>query len=201
MQQSGSVRETQIRETEVKFAVHSAGSFQERLRALGFEILHERVFERNTILDMAPLYLRPQGCLLRLREAGGKTTITFKGKASVSRVKSREEIEYIASDASSAFRVFAGMGYHPTFVYEKYRTEYAKPGQAGIVTLDETPIGTYAELEGDEDWIDETAQALGFGEVDYITASYGALYLKWCEEQALAPEHMRFDSTRAAVSK
>jgi adenylate cyclase class 2 len=196
MQQSGTMRET-----EVKFAVHSGEQFLGRLGELGFEILHARVFERNTILDMAPLHLRPQGCLLRLREAGGRTTITFKGRASVAKVKSREEIEYIASDATSAFRVFAGMGYHPTFVYEKYRTEYSRPGFAGIVTLDETPIGTYAELEGDEDWIDETAKGLGFQEADYITASYGALYLKWCEEQAIAPEHMRFDSTRSAASK
>jgi adenylate cyclase class 2 len=187
MQQSGVSRET-----EVKFAVASSGDFRKRLRSLGFRILHKRVFERNTILDTAPLSLRPQGCLLRLREAGAKTTITFKGRASVGKVKSREEIEYTASDAESAFRVFAGMGFHPTFIYEKYRTEFARPGDIGIVTLDETPIGIYAELEGEEAWIDQTASALGFGEADYITASYGALYLRWCEEQALAPEHMRF---------
>lgn len=196
MQQSGSSRET-----EVKFAVHSGERFRERLAELGFTVLHERVFERNTILDMAPLHLRPQGCLLRLREAGGKTLITFKGPASVGKVKSREEIEYTASDARSAFRVFAGMGYHPTFVYEKFRTEFSRPGQPGIVTLDETPIGTYAELEGEEAWIDETAEALGFAEADYITASYGALYVKWCAEQAIAPEHMRFASTGEIHSK
>lgn len=196
MQQSGSTRET-----EVKFAVRSGEQFQARLEALGFQVLHERVFERNTILDMAPLTLRPQGCLLRLREAGGKTIITFKGRAKVGKVKSREEIEYIASDAASAFRVFDGMGYHPTFVYEKYRTEFSRPGQLGIVTLDETPIGVYAELEGEEEWIDETARSLGFAEQDYITASYGALYVKWCEEQAVAPEHMRFASTAAGASK
>jgi adenylate cyclase, class 2 len=196
MQQNGSNRET-----EVKFAVHSLEAFQARLRELGFAVLHAKVFERNTILDTAPLSLRPQGCLLRLREAGEKTTITFKGKASVGRVKSREEIEYIASDASNAFRVFHVLGFQPTFVYEKYRTEFARAGESGIVTLDETPIGVYAELEGEESWIDDTARALGFGEADYITASYGALYVKWCEEQAIAPEHMRFASTAAAAAK
>jgi adenylate cyclase class 2 len=62
------------------------------------------------------------------------------------------------------------------------------------VTLDETPIGIYAELEGEEAWIDETAKALGFLEADYITASYGALYLQWCEKQGVEPKHMCFQA-------
>ncbi len=181
------------RETEVKFAIESPGAFRKKLAALGFRVSRRKIFERNAILDMTPLRLRPEGCLLRIREAGGRTIVTFKGKASVGRVKSREEIEFEASDADAVQRVFAGMGYESKFVYEKYRTEYQRPGEAGVVTLDITPIGVYAEVEGEEDWIDGVAAGLGFVEADYITASYGALYLQWCERSGARPGDMRFE--------
>ena len=77
-------------------------------------------------------------------------------------------------------------------IYEKYRTEFVEQEPGGIVTLDETPIGIYAELEGTEKWIDFTARILGIADKDYITSSYGALYLQWCEREGLEPGHMRF---------
>ncbi len=180
------------KETEVKFRLTEATEFRRRLRSLGYRVRRRKVFERNTILDTEPLSLRPQGCLLRVREAGGKTILTFKGKATVSKVKSREEIEYEASESAAAFLLLERLGYRKTFIYEKYRTEYHHPDGGGIVTLDETPIGNYAELEGDEDWIEKAAGALGYADEDYITASYGALYNDWCARRGLEPEHMVF---------
>ena len=35
------------------------------------------------------------------------------------------------------------------------------PGSRGIAMLDETPVGTYIELEGSEAWIDRTARRMG----------------------------------------
>jgi adenylate cyclase class 2 len=182
-------------ETEIKVAIASAAEFRRKLREIGFRILRRKILERNSILDTSPLSLRPNGCLLRVREAGSRTLITFKGKATVGKVKTREEIEFEANDASSVFQLFARMGFQNTFSYEKYRTEYSDGKQGGIVTLDETPIGTYAEIEGQESWIDETAARLGFHERDYITASYGSLYLTWCEQQRKTPGNMEFAST------
>lgn len=178
-------------ETEIKVCVASIPPLEEALRQSGFQLKRERVFERNTIFDTVPPALRPNGCLLRLREAEGLFTVTFKGKATVAKHKSREETEFEVSDAEAAFTVFCQLGYRPTFVYEKYRTEYTD-GE-GVVTLDETPIGSFAELEGPEAWIDETAVGLGFSSDHYITASYGALYLQWCEKTGVAPSHMKFD--------
>ncbi len=106
--------------------------------------------------------------------------------------KSREEIEFEVSDAAAASTLLQRLGYLPRFVYEKYRTEYIDSA-GGIVTLDETPIGLYAELEGPEDWIDATAKILKIADTEYITASYGALYLRWCEAQALVPGNMVFE--------
>ena len=68
------------------------------------------------------------------------------------------------------------LGYRARFRYEKYRTEYRRPGEAGLATVDETPIGVYIELEGPPEWIDRMAAALGHGEGDYITRSYASLW-------------------------
>lgn len=177
-------------ETEIKVRVSQIRKFRSQLVAAGFRVKRRKVFERNTIFESNPPTLRPSGRLLRLREAGGKFTVTFKGKATVGKHKSREETEFEVSDCEAAYTVICQLGYHPTFIYEKYRTEYSDG--KGIVTFDETPIGEYAELEGAEDWIDSTAPKLGLSEADYITASYGALYLRWCEERGREPGHMQF---------
>jgi len=130
--------------------------------------------------------------MVRLREAGAKFTVTYKGPATVTKHKSREEVEFTVSDLGAAHTFLTRLGYLPKFVYEKYRTEYmAAPGE-GVVTVDETPIGIYAELEGAGNWIDSTARLLGVADTEYITASYGALYLQWCEREGVDPGHMRF---------
>lgn len=182
-------------ETEIKVEVASFRAFRRKLREAGFRVKHRRVFERNTIFETDPPTLRPSGRIVRLREAGGKCILTYKGPATVGRHKSREEIEFFASDADAAFQFLTNLGYKPRFIYEKYRTEYTDATGEGVVTLDETPIGLYAEMEGQEKWIDFTAKVLGFGDKDYITASYGALYVKWCEREGMVPGHMQFRET------
>ena len=69
-------------------------------------------------------------------------------------------------------RILAKLGYERIFEYDKFREEYGEPGGPGVITLDETPIGNFIELEGMPDWIDGTAALLGFERGDYIIASY-----------------------------
>ena len=84
------------------------------------------------------------------------------------------------------------LGYRPSFEYQKYRTEYRRPGSRGLILVDETPVGDYLELEGPPRWIDRTALELGFRPEDYILDSYGGLYLAWCREKGMEPGHMVF---------
>jgi adenylate cyclase, class 2 len=88
--------------------------------------------------------------------------------------------------------ILARLGHHPVFRYEKFREEYERPGQHGTITLDETPIGSFLELEGAPKWIDRTARQLGFSRADYITRSYGNLYLAYCREHGIIPSDMTF---------
>ena len=56
----------------------------------------------------------------------------------------------------------------------------------------ETPIGDYIELEGPPAWIDDTAQRLGYAEMDYITATYADLFFEYTATLTNPPEHMLF---------
>jgi adenylate cyclase class 2 len=154
------------------------------------------LFEDNVILDTPSLRLRKGGTLLRLRRAAGEIILTYKGKAAAGKHKSREEWEAEVSDWDAMAAIAERLGFEEAFRYQKYRTEYQMPGSSGIATLDETPIGVYFELEGRPTWIDRTARRLGFSESDYITDSYGRLYLEWCRKQRVKPGNMVFDASR-----
>jgi adenylate cyclase class 2 len=179
-------------EVEIKLAVPSAAKARALLRRLDFKITAPRIFERNLVLDDGQGSLRARGILLRVREAGKTSTCTFKGPDLPGRHKRRVEREFTASDAESCLAVFAGVGFRESFRYEKYRTEFARPYDSGIATLDETPIGVFMELEGPARWIDTTAQTLGFTRDAYITASYARLYFAWCEAYGIEPTGMCF---------
>lgn len=184
-------------ETEIKLRVASAAEGRRRLRAAGFRLSRRRVFETNTVFDTPSGSLRQSGSLLRLREAGGRALVTYKGPATVARHKSREELETTVGDAGNMRLVLARLGFAPAFRYEKYRAEYSDG--RGAATLDETPVGCFVELEGDPEWIDSAAVLLGFAPEDYITASYLRLYLDDCARHGRPPGNMTFPRRRGEL--
>lgn len=178
-------------EVEIKLAVPGPGVARRLLRARGFRVVKPRVFESNEVLDTPEQLLRNGGSLLRIRSVKREVILTYKGRPRNCKHKSREELEVNASDAHMLAAILARLGFERTFRYEKYRTEFRR-GRTGVVTLDEAPIGTYLELEGEPAWIDRTARLLGFTEADYITLSYGQLYLDWCARQGCKAGDMVF---------
>jgi adenylate cyclase class 2 len=164
-------------ETEIKLRLPQG---PQRARVLleqhGFRATGPRQLETNQLFDLPAGQLRESGRLLRLRSAGGRWSLTYKGPRLGGSHKRREELEAELSDGSTLAQILAALGYQPSFAYEKFRTTFEASGQQGIVTLDETPIGDFLELEGPESWIDQTAARLGFGPADYVTSSYGGLY-------------------------
>lgn len=182
-------------ETEIKLRVDSIARIEQLLTGLGFSITKARVFEINLVFDTPDGALRREQKLLRLRQAGSDYSITFKGPPEIGgRHKSRPEAESNFSDFAQMHDILEGLGFSVAFRYEKYRTEYSGQDKSGVVTVDETPIGDFLELEGDPDFIDATAHALGFSQSDYITASYGKLYLDCCAEQGVEPGNMVFSA-------
>jgi len=113
------------------------------------------------------------------------------------RHKVREETEVVLTDAPSLQKIFEGLGLKGWFRYEKYRTPYKLPArqkwaQGLVIDFDETPIGTYVELEGPPDAIDRAARDLGFSSRDYVVKNYLVLYIDDCKRQGLQPTHMLF---------
>jgi adenylate cyclase class 2 len=166
-------------ETEIKLAYNDA---PEAARAMiehhGYLLVEPRTLEADQLFDRGE-ELRGSDQLLRLRRAGNRATVTYKGSGIRGIHKSREEIEYDVSDPETFTLVLERLGYYPTFRYEKYRTKFAAPGEPGLVTIDETPIGIYLEIEGAPDWIDQTAARLGYSPEKYLTCSYASLYKKY----------------------
>jgi adenylate cyclase class 2 len=182
-------------ETEVKIELTQGhGGVLERLTGAGLSESVPRLFEANTLYDTNNKDLRQGGMLLRLRRVGESHVITWKGQREPGRHKSRPELETKVDSGENMHQIFGQLGFRPVFRYEKYRTEYSSKDGAGVVTVDETPIGNFLEIEGPPEWIDTTAERLGFSAGDYILESYGRLYLAACERQGVQPTNMVFAS-------
>jgi adenylate cyclase class 2 len=162
-------------ETEIKLKVASAEQAREKLLGVGAEPRRGRHFEDNVLFDFEGAVLRARGNVFRLRETPGEAVLTFKGPYRIEGgLKSREEIEARSDDAAALRLILDRIGLRPMFRYQKYREVFSWMGQE--IVIDETPIGTYLEVEGDADGIAAAARALGFGPQDYVTDSYAALF-------------------------
>src|SRR5271170_1719770 len=170
-------------ETEVKFSVRDAASLEVRLAEAGFRRKTPRTFERNVLYDTPDRRLRLDRQILRIRQYGDKWVLTHKKipeAGDTGLYKQRIETETTIGDGDTVAAIFVALGYSPAFTYEKYRTEWADG--TGHCVIDETPIGTYAELEGPEDWIDRTAAALAVDQGDLTNLSYGRMFELWKQE-------------------
>jgi len=96
--------------------------------------------------------------------------------------------------------ILRSLGYAPTFRYEKFRAECVdqkRPDGKGKVVVDETPIGTFCEIEGPSRWIDATAKTLGVRPGDYITKNYATLFLDWKRTSHCEASEMTFKAVNA----
>jgi len=192
-----------------------------RLGAKPKEPKKPRVHESNLIFDTPDGGLAKHGQLLRIRtetpadkklpakgKAGLRTLLTFKSPpeelamgdirpSGDRRYKVREEIETELVDGDNLRRIFEGLGLRGWFRYEKYRTTYVLPGKHAwakglLIEMDETPIGTFVELEGPGEAIDRAAKELGYTPRDYVLKNYLVLYLDECKRLGKPPGNMEF---------
>ncbi len=167
------------RETEIKLRMAAPRTrTAARLRALGATLHLPRHFEDNYIFDDRRGTLARSGSLLRVRLSSSGDTLTYKGPRRILRgAKSRLELETSVSDGETTLRLLARIGLVCLFRYQKYRTVYRRASL--LVTLDETPIGDYIEIEGPPGDIPRLATALGQRRENFITKSYFELFLEY----------------------
>jgi len=196
------------REIEIKLRVDSLPETIHRLRQIG-AVNHGRAFEENTLYDTPDAAFRNSGRLLRLRTetlANGQRRALLTAKAPVSharhkrpkrgpRHKERLEREATVLDPRRLTRLFRAIGLRPSFRYEKYRTSFRLPGLH--LDLDETPVGTFLELEGRPAAIDRVARTLGYSLSDYIRVTYWDLYAADRRRRRLPLKNMVFARTKS----
>src|SRR4029077_17540420 len=100
----------------------------------------------------------------------------FKGPGYPGSMKVRDEYESTVGDGDVMLHILEELGFRVSFRYEKYREEYT----AGDVTvaIDETPVGTFVEIEGSETGILTLSAALGRSPADFVLESYRGLFLR-----------------------
>ncbi len=108
-------------------------------------------------------------------------------------MKLREELETIVGDGLLLLRVLEELGFRAWFRYQKYREEFAH--EDVIVALDETPVGTFVEIEGSEEGIHQMAAALARKPDDYVLDSYRGLFVKHCQRHGLPLTDMLFEES------
>jgi adenylate cyclase class 2 len=170
-------------EIEVKLEIRNLQRLRRDLLEMGCKETVPRSLERNWTWDFPGQPLRQQGKLLRVRQFAGHCLLTFKGVAEQSRhFKIREERETAVEDPETLSIILERLGLEVFFRYEKYRTSYSLRlrGKRRSVDLsvDETPIGNYLEIEGTEPDIHRVAEKLGFEEGAFIKESYLGLFVK-----------------------
>jgi adenylate cyclase class 2 len=200
----------QASEIELKFPVADTQALQARLPHLGFHLDTARTYEHNTLYDTPTRDLRARRQVLRIRQYGSLCTVTHKRQpdrldpVDTTRYKIRVETETIVAEGAAIAQIFQELGYVPVFIYEKYRTEWSHligvdSDATAHLVIDETPIGTYAELEGPTEWIDRTLAELNVDPATCLTDSYGKLFLDWKQRTASPAEHLTFADVSSPV--
>lgn len=178
-------------EREIKFPGVELDKLRDRLIDLEAERRGPGAFEDNWILDRDD-ELRSGGRILRLRTDGGRARLTFKGPLRLEgNLKVREEREVEIGDSEEARALFEHLGYTVVRRYQKVREEWHLGGVT--IALDHTPIGDFAEFEGDG--AETVAKRCGFDANNAERRSYLRLYEDHLKEHPDAPPEMVFRQT------
>jgi len=180
-------------EREIKFNGVELDRLRQRLLELEAERLGPPAFEDNWLLDRHG-ELKATGCVLRLRADARGARLTFKGPASFDgRVKLRREHETRVSDAAETRALLESLGYTAVKRYQKVREEWQLGGVT--IALDHTPIGDFAEFEGEG--AETVARRCGLDLETSERRNYLRLYEDYRKENPGAPPDMLFPEDAA----
>jgi adenylate cyclase class 2 len=183
-------------EREVKIRFTDPDHARASLLAIGAVPLRPRRLQDDTLYDTPDSALRAKRSVLRLRCEPGAAFLTFKGPVQPGPMKTREEHETAIADADVLRRILLELGFDDWFRYQKYREEFEAGGLT--IALDETPVGTFVELEGSEEGILSVATALGRAPADFILDSYRGLFAAFGRTSGLTGRDMLFEPSNAS---
>jgi len=164
-------------EIEIKLRIEDPARLIASVEKAGAKLVRPREFEDNRLYDFPERDLMRRQAMLRVRTVPGSALLTYKDSPRVEEgAKVRDEIEVTFEADGPLAAILQRIGMVPQFRYQKYRTTWSHGDLT--ITLDETPIGTFAELEGPKPAIDAMAVELGFNMSDYVVGSYRELFFQ-----------------------
>lgn len=175
-------------ERELKFHCPDLSSLREKLAEAEADRVSASSREDNLVFDRDG-EIQGRGCVLRLRHDAKGARLTFKGPPHFdSDTKVREERETQIDDFDAMSRILEHLGFSVTTRYQKDREEWLVGGVT--VCLDRTPIGDFAEFEGEG--AERLAERFGFPPEEAERRNYLELYADYRKENPEAPEDMVF---------
>ena len=163
-------------ENEIKLRVEGPDAARQALGAMGATMARPRHFEDNVLFDDRRRSLRSAGKVLRLRRNDQGAFMTVKGpKQELQGVKARPEEEFGIEDFERGRSALRLLGYEAVFRYQKFREVWHWKDVE--IVIDETPVGTFLEVEGPLATIHAAAKALGRSPEDYLRDSYVSLFI------------------------
>src|SRR5437879_9143289 len=133
-----------------------------------------------------------QRVILTFKQPMTRSAVAEKEGRSDGPYKVRDEIEVEVAESANLARIFEGLGMSGWFRYEKYRTTFRLPASKAwakglLIELDQTPIGTFVELEGPAEAIDRAPEELGDSTRNYILQNYVRFYMQHCRRKGGPP--------------
>lgn len=175
-------------ERELKFAIAEHDSLRRLLIEIGGHNLSAAALEDNWVFDRDGEQ-RDGGTLLRLRTDGQGSRLTWKGPTEwQEKVKVRVEHEVEVADAEATRAILEALGYGVIRHYQKVREEWRL--EDTVLALDQTPIGLFVEIEGEEP--EKVALRCGLDPASAESRSYLRLYADYRRQHPDSPAEMVF---------
>ncbi|MEU6661779.1 class IV adenylate cyclase [Streptomyces sp. NPDC046821] len=164
-------------EYEAKFLEIDVNAVRDQLRAAGAQRAFDKTMFTRLIFENDAV----QGeQWLRLRDEGGKTTLTLKQVSDATHINGTTEIEIEVSDLVRTAELLGALGLRQVRYQQNYREEW----QLGGVTYDFDTwpdLPTFLEIEADsEDAVRKAVAELG---LDYTEARFGSIDLIYQSEK------------------
>ena len=187
-------------EIEVKFVDIDTDSFRTVLAKAGAKLEHPMRLMRRAIVETPELAAK--NAFIRVRDEGGRHTLTYKQFDEVS-LTGAKEIELEVSDFSAMVALLEQVGLGAKS-FQESRRETWQYGEVEVV-IDEWPhLRPYVEIEGvSEQAVRDAASALGFNWSDAVfgkvTEVYQRQYPKGDASQLVNCERVMFDQPLPSI--
>ena len=179
-------------EREIKLRFDDAPDARAAVLAAGATPVHGRRFQDDALFDTEgdeswSAAAARCGCAARARGASSRS----RGPSQPGPMKLREELETVVADGAVLHQVLERLGLHVWFRYQKYREEFAR--EDVVIAIDETPIGTFVEIEGTEPASRRRRRAGPRRRRTTSSTRTTALFLKYREALGFRGTDMMFD--------